>query len=158
MSACSFSITNAESGAYSRDSSQCQQRRPYIFTTIQHRVSHDFTSIESVVYTVQYHMLCLKTYRGTMCYCCTLWTGFYPPDLCLSTCEEFIVRYNIICFVSKHSYYYCTVLCFCRLVFPLPTFVRTRNSLYVRCRENYIKTSMLIVEKKGMLYILKLAC
>ena len=65
--------TNAESGAYSRDSSQCPQRCPYIFTTIHHRVSHDFTSsIESLVYTVQYHMLCFKTYRGTMYYCCTL--------------------------------------------------------------------------------------
>ena len=48
-------------------------------------------------------------HRGTMYYCCTLWTGFYPPDLCLPTCKEFIVRYNIICCVSKHSYYYCTV-------------------------------------------------
>ena len=35
---------------------------------------------------------------------------FLPPDLCLSTCKEYIVRYNIICCVSKHSYYYCTVL------------------------------------------------
>ena len=34
---------------------------------------------------------------------------FLPPDLCLSTCTEFFVRYNIICCVSKHSYYYCTV-------------------------------------------------
>ena len=101
--------TNAESGAYSRDSSQCPQRCPYIFTTTHQRVSHDFTSIESLVYTVQYDMLCFKTYRGTMYYCCTLWAGFYPPDLCLSTCKEFIVRYNIICCVSKHSYYYCTV-------------------------------------------------
>ena len=116
--------TSAESGAYSRDSSQCPQRCPYIFTTIHHRVSHDFigsrncvpmaftasplcpnivtavlllyilwtrflpptyvcTSVESLVYTVQYHMLCFKTYRGTMYYCCKLWTGFYPPDLCL---------------------------------------------------------------------------
>ena len=77
----------------------------YIFTTIHHLVSHDFASIESLVYTVQYHMLCFKTYRGTMYYCCTLWTGFYPPD----SCKDFIVRYNIICCVSKHSYYYCTV-------------------------------------------------
>ena len=34
--------TNAESCAYSRDSSQCSQRCPYIFKTIHHRVSHDF--------------------------------------------------------------------------------------------------------------------
>ena len=67
------------------------------------------TSVESLVYMVQYHMLCFKTYRGTMYYCCTLWTGFYPPDLCLSTCKELIVRYNNIRCVSKHSYYYCTV-------------------------------------------------
>ena len=29
--------------------------------------------------TVSYNMLFFKTYRGTMYYCCTLWTGFYPP-------------------------------------------------------------------------------
>ena len=118
------------------------------------------------------HMLCFKTYRGTMYYCCTLWTGFYPPDLCLSTCKEFIVRYNIICCVSKHSYYY-YLYCFCRLVFPLPTLVRARNSLDVRCMANHIKAGMLIekkvyvvhiktsistMEKTGMLYILKLVC
>ena len=34
--------TNAESDAYSRDSSQYPQRCPYIFTTIHHRISHDF--------------------------------------------------------------------------------------------------------------------
>ena len=131
MSACSFSI-NAETGAYSRDSSQCPQRCPYIFTTIHHRVSHDFTSKESLVYTVQYHILCFKTYWGTMYYCCTLWTDFYPPDLCLSTYREFIVRYNIICCVSRHIYYY-YLYCFCRLVFPLPIFVRIRTSLDDRC-------------------------
>ena len=101
--------TNAKSGTYSKNSSQCPQRGPYIFTTIHHRVSHDFASIESSVYTVQYYMLCFKTYRGTMYYCCTLWTGFYPPGLCLSTCKYFIVRYNIICSFTKYSYYYCTV-------------------------------------------------
>ena len=79
---------------------------------------------------------------------------FYSPDLCLSTCKEFIVRYNIICCVSKHSCYY-YLYCFCRLVFPLPTFVRTRNSLDVRCMENHIKTSMSRLEKM-VLYMLKL--
>ena len=113
-------------------------------------------SVEILVYTVQYHMLCFKTYRGTMYYCCTLWTGFYLPDLCLSMCKEFIVRYNIICCVSKHSYYYCAV--FVDSFPPPPTFVRTRNSLYVHCIKNHIKTSMLIVGKKGVLYILKLVC
>ena len=80
---------------------------------------------KSLVYTVQYHMLCFKTWL---------------------------------------------LLLYCRPVFPLPTFVCTRfessyendngniNSLYARCMENYIKTSMLIVERKGMLYILKLVC
>ena len=126
--------TNAESGAYSRDSSRCPQRCRYIFTTIHHRVSHDFigsrncvpmaftaesplcpniitvlyccctaavhtmdpftpptdvcTSVESLVYTVQYHMLCFKTYRGTMYYCCTLWTGFYPPRLIMPVSDS----------------------------------------------------------------------
>ena len=97
--------TNAESGAYPKDSSQCPQRCPFIFTTLHHRASHNFigsrncvpmaftaesplcpniitavlllyilwtpfpplayvcTSVESLVYTVQYHMLCFKTYR-----------------------------------------------------------------------------------------------
>ena len=53
------------------------------------------TSLENLVYTVQYHMLCFKTYQGTMYYCCTLWTGFYPLELRLSTCKEFIVRCKI---------------------------------------------------------------
>ena len=61
--------TSAESGAYSSDSSRCPQRCPYIFTTIPHRVSHDLTSIKSLVHTGQYHMLCFKAYRGTMYYC-----------------------------------------------------------------------------------------
>ena len=97
--------TNAESGAYSRDSSRCPWRRPYSFTTIHYRVSHDFigthncvpmsftaeiplcpnittavllryilwtrfspstcvcTSVKSLVYMVQYHMLCFKTHQ-----------------------------------------------------------------------------------------------
>ena len=33
------------------------------------------------VHMVQYDMLCFKMYRGTMYYCCTLWTDFYPPRL-----------------------------------------------------------------------------
>ena len=41
--------TNAESGAYSRGYSQCPQRCPYIFTTIHHRVSHDFIGSRNCV-------------------------------------------------------------------------------------------------------------
>ena len=41
--------TNAESGAYSRDSSQCPQWCPNIFTTIHHRVSHDFIGSRNCV-------------------------------------------------------------------------------------------------------------
>ena len=67
----------------------------YIYDHTPSGQSRLYKHIKSLdAYTVQYHMLCFKTYRGTMYYyyCCTLWTGFYPPDLCLSTCKEFIVR------------------------------------------------------------------
>ena len=74
----------------------------------------------------------------------------------------------MLCF--EHSYYYyCIVDPFSpsRLLSIQDSSLLTgmiffyngkRNSLYVRCMENHIKTSMLIVEKKGMLYILKLVC
>ena len=39
------------------------------------------TSVDSLVHTVQYHMLCFKTYRGTMYYCCTYYERFLPPRL-----------------------------------------------------------------------------
>ena len=99
--------TNAESGAYSRDSSQCPQRCPYIFTTIHHRVSHVFTSIESSVHgTVAY--VVFQNIPGYDVLLLYTMDRFLPPELCLSKCKEFIVRYNIICCVSKHSCYYCT--------------------------------------------------
>ena len=107
MSACSFSILTLN---LVLTQGTPPNVRSGVHIYLHHRVSHDLTSIESLVYTVQCHMLCFKTYRGTIYYCCTLWTGFYPPDLCLSTCKEFIVRYNIICCVSKHSYYYCSTV------------------------------------------------
>ena len=171
MSACSFyMLTNAESGVYSRDSSQCPKRCPYIFTTIHHRVSHGVigsrncvpmaftaesplcpniitavlllyimltrffsptyvcTSVESLAYTVHSIILCRVSKHTGSYYCRTvdpfspsrlmpaqtsvkgemntvqyhplcpnivtavlllyiLWTGFYPPDLCLSMCK-----------------------------------------------------------------------
>ena len=41
--------TQAESGAYSRDSSRCPRRRPYIFTITHHRVSPEFTGSRNSV-------------------------------------------------------------------------------------------------------------
>ena len=41
--------TQAESGAYSRNSSRCPRRRPYIFTTTHHRVSPEFIGSRSCV-------------------------------------------------------------------------------------------------------------
>ena len=116
---------------------------------------------------------CVSKHTGVRCTTAVHYGPVFTPRLLpASVCKEFIVRYNIICCVSKHSYYY-YLYCFCRLVFPLPTFVRTRNSLDVRCMENHVKTSMIIekkvyvvhiktsistMEKTGMLYILKLVC
>ena len=113
------------------------------------------TSVEGLVYTVQYHMLCFKTYQGTMYYCCTYYEPvFTPPTYACQRVRNLLytVQYHMLCFKTQ------LLLLYCRLVFPLPTFVRTRNSLYVRCMESHTKTSMLIVEKRGMLHILKLVC
>ena len=76
--------TNAESGAYSRGSSRCP-RRPYIFTTINHRVSHDFSGSRNCV-----PMAC--TAESPLCpniitavlllyYCCTYCGAVSPPTL-----------------------------------------------------------------------------
>ena len=76
--------TNAESGAYSRDSSQCPQRCPYIFTTIYHRVSHDFIGSRNCVpmaFTPE-SLLCPNIITAVLLLC-ILWTRFPPPDLCL---------------------------------------------------------------------------
>ena len=62
------------------------------------------TSVESLVYTVQYHMLCFKTYRGTMHYCCIYYGPvFTPPDLCLSKCKDFIVHGTILYVVFQNK-------------------------------------------------------
>ena len=76
--------TNAESGVYSRDSSQCPQRCPYIFTTISHRVSHDFIGSRNCVpmaFTAE-SPLCPNIITAVLLLC-ILWTRFSPPDLCL---------------------------------------------------------------------------
>ena len=115
-------FTNAESSAYSRDSSQCPQRCPYIFTTIYHRVSHDFIGSRNYVpmaFTAA-SPLCPNTITAVLLLLYILWTRPPPPDLCLYKSKEFIVpRYHIICCVSKHSgsFYCCTVPG--RSVFPL---------------------------------------
>ena len=87
--------TNAESGAYSRDSSQCPQRCSYIFTTIHHRVSHDFIGSRNCVkmaFTAE-SPLCPNTITAVLLLY-ILWTRF-PPDLCLFKRKEFIVHGTI---------------------------------------------------------------
>ena len=74
--------TNAESGAYSRDSSQCPQRCPYIFTTIHHRVSHDFIGSRNCVpmaFTAE-SLLCPNIITAVLLLYILLWTRF-PPRL-----------------------------------------------------------------------------
>ena len=88
--------TNAESDAYSRDSSQYPQRCPYIFTTIHHRISHDF--IESPnLRTDGVH--CREPVVSKHNHCCTAAVHtvdpFFPPDLCLYKHKEFSVHGTI---------------------------------------------------------------
>ena len=72
-----------------------------------------------------------------------------PVDVLRIYCT---VQHHMLCFKTQLLLLYY----FCRLVFSLPTFVDTRNSLYVRCMENHVKTSVPNSRKKGVLYILKL--
>ena len=116
------------------------------------------TSVKSEMNTVQYHPLCPNIVTAVLLLY-ILWTGFSPLTYACQCVKSLLytVKYHMLCFKTY------LLLLFCRHVFPLPTFVRTlfepfygndnrkRNSLYVRCMENHIKTSMLIVEKKGML-------
>ena len=107
------------------------------------------TSVENLVYTVQYQMLCFQTYRVRCITAVHYGPVFTPPTYACQRVKNLL--YCTISYVVFQNIVVTTVLC--RLVFPLPAFVRTRNFLYVRCMENHIKTSMLIVEKKSMLYI-----
>ena len=84
--------TNAESGAYSRDSSQCPQRCPYRFTTIHHRVSHDFIGSHNCVpmaFTAE------SSFVSKHNHCCTAAVNtvdpFFSPDLCL-------YKHHMLCF------------------------------------------------------------
>ena len=104
--------TNAESGIYSRGSSQCPQRCPYIFTPIHHRVSHDFIGSRICVpmrFTAE-SPLCQNTITAVLLLY-ILWTHFPPPTyVCTSvTSVVYTVQYHKLC--SKHtgSYYCCTV-------------------------------------------------
>ena len=49
------------------------------------------TSVKSEMSTVQYHPLCPNVVTAVLLLY-ILWTSFYPPDLCLSMCKEFIVH------------------------------------------------------------------
>ena len=48
-------------------------------------------SVKSEMHTVQYHQLCPNIVTAVLLLY-ILWTGFPPPDLCLSMCKEFIVH------------------------------------------------------------------
>ena len=51
-------------------------------------------NVKNEMKTVQYHPLCPNIVTaGLLLY--ILWTGFYPADLCLSMCKEFIVHGTI---------------------------------------------------------------
>ena len=80
--------TQAESGAYSRDSSRCPQRRPYIFTTTHHRVSPEFIGSRScvpMVFTAE-SPLAQGQYspQGNSSNGCRLCITMYPFLLCAS--------------------------------------------------------------------------
>ena len=105
--------TKAESGAYSRDSSQCSQRCPYIFTTIHRRVSHDFIESRNCVpmaFTAE-SLLRPNTITAVLLLY-ILWTRFPPPTYVCTSVRSLVytVQYHMCC-VSKHtgSYYCCTV-------------------------------------------------
>ena len=52
------------------------------------------TSVKSEMNTVQYHPLCPNIVTAVLLLN-ILWTGFYPPYLCLSMRKEFIVHGTI---------------------------------------------------------------
>ena len=52
------------------------------------------TSVKSEMNTVQYHPLCPNIVSAVLLLY-IVWTGFYPPDLCLSMYKEFIVHGTI---------------------------------------------------------------
>ena len=133
----------------------------YIYT-IHHRVSHDFTSKESLVYTVQYHtgmsfsplQTFVRTRNSLDARCMENHIKTRGFSQCPQRCPYIFTPYTIgsvTTLQAKKVVYtvqYHTGMSF----FPLQTFARTRNSLDARCMEKHIKTSILIGEKKGMLY------
>ena len=74
--------TNAESGAYPRDSSRCPRPRPYVFTTIHHRVSHELIGSRNfvpMVFTAESPLCPNITTFVLLLY--ILWTRPPPPRL-----------------------------------------------------------------------------
>ena len=78
--------TNAESGAYSRDSSRYPRWRSYIFTTIHHLV---ITTLSGHAIAYRWRSLprvrCVQT-LSLLYYCCTYCGPVFSPDLCLYKC------------------------------------------------------------------------
>ena len=93
--------TNAESGAYSRDSSQCPQRCTYIFATIHHRVSHDFIGSRScvpMVFTAESPLFPNISTAVLLLY--ILWTRFCPPTYVCTSVKSLVctVQNHMLCF------------------------------------------------------------
>ena len=88
--------TNTESGAYSRDSSQCPQRCPYIFTIIHHRVSHDFIGSHNCVPTAftAESPLCPNIITAVLLLY-VLWIRFFPPTYVVVVVVSYVVFQNI---------------------------------------------------------------
>ena len=110
--------TNAESGANSRDSSQCPQRCLYIFTTIHHRVSHDFIGSRNCVpmaFTAE-SPLCPNTITAVLLLY-ILWTRFPPPTYVCTSVKSLVytLQYHVLCFKTYRQ----LLLLYCRSVFPL---------------------------------------
>ena len=66
------------------------------------------TSVKSEMNTVQHHPLCSNIVTAVILLY-ILWTGIYPPDLCLSMCKEFIVHGTISYVVFQNIVIYCSV-------------------------------------------------
>ena len=66
------------------------------------------TSVKHEMITVQYHPLCPNIVSAVLLLY-ILWTGFYPPDLCLSICIEFI-EHGTVSHVVFQNIFITTVL------------------------------------------------
>ena len=92
--------TNAESGAYARDSSQCPQWFLYTLTTIHHRVSRDFIGSRNCVpmaFTTE-SPLCPNIITAVLLLY-ILWAHFFPPTYLHTSVKSEMnaVQYHPLC-------------------------------------------------------------